>query len=173
MVREAVRQVDPNVVFFDTLPLSNHITASLFPQKVAATLLTGLGLLALLLTAIGLYSVMSNLVQQRTREIGLRMALGAPRSSVLGWVLRQGMILTVEGLFAGMLIAVFLSKQAARLSVAGLTMSGAGNLLGASAMDPLVYIGAALFLLVIAVLANYVPAYRATRIDPLAALRCE
>ena len=172
-VRQAVREVDPKVVIFDTLPLASNLTASLFPQKVAAVLLNGLGLLALLLTAIGLYSVMSYSVAQRTHEIGLRMALGAQRSSVFGWVLRRGMALTLAGLLLGALAAVVLSRGASHLRLPGLTMAGAGNLLGTSTVDLTVYLGAAVFLCAIVTLANYIPAHRATKIDPLIAIRYE
>jgi ABC-type antimicrobial peptide transport system permease subunit len=101
------------------------------------------------------------------------MALGAERTSVLVLVLREGMVLTFKGLCVGTIVAIFLSREAARLPVAGLTMAGAGNLLGASATDPIVYVGAAVLLCAIAAIANYIPARRATRIDPLVALRFE
>jgi predicted permease len=172
-LRQAVREVDPKVAIFDTLPLATNLSASLFPQKVAATLLNGLGLLALLLTAIGLYSVMSYLVAQRLHEIGLRMALGAQHWNVLGWVLRRGMVLTLAGLLIGTFVAVVLSRGISHLSLPGLTMAGAGNLLGTSTADPTVYLGAAIFLCAVVTLANYIPARRATKIDPLVAIRHE
>jgi predicted permease len=172
-VRRAIREVDPEVVIFDTLPLSHYITGSLYPQKVAANLLSALGLLALLLTAVGLYSVMSYAVARRTHEIGIRMALGAQRSNILGLVLRQGMHLTFAGLLVGIVVALVLSREASRISIVGFTMGGAGNLLRTGATDPLVYAGAALFLSAIAVLATYIPARQATKVAPLVALRYE
>ena len=170
-VRRAVREVDPNVAIFDTLPLSQYITASLYPQKIAANLLGALGLLALLLTAVGLYSVMSYSVVQRTREIGIRVALGAQRSNILGLVLRQGLYLTLSGLFVGIIVALFLSKQTSSISIEGLSMEGPGNLLTTGAIDPLIYGGAALFLCAVAVFANFIPARRATKVAPMVALR--
>jgi ABC-type antimicrobial peptide transport system permease subunit len=172
-VRRAIREVDPEVVIFDTLPLSNYITGSLYPQKVAASLLSALGLLALLLTGVGLYSVMSYAVARRTHEIGIRMALGAQRPNILGLVLRQGMQLTLAGLLVGTAVALVLSREASRISIVGFTMGGAGNLLRTGATDPLVYAGAALFLSAIAVLATYIPARQATKVAPLVALRYE
>jgi predicted permease len=172
-LRSAVRDTDPKVTIFDALPLSEYIGASLFPKKMAASLLGMMGLLSLLLAAVGLYSVMAYAVVQRTHEIGVRMALGAQRANVLGLVLRQAMNLTVGGLFLGGAMALVLSRKVSTIDVSGSTMGGAGSLLGTGAVDPLIYAGAALFLCVIAALASYIPARRATRVDPLVALRCE
>lgn len=172
-LQRVVRETDPNVTIFDVLPLSEYISASLYPQKIAANLLSVLGLMALLLAAIGLYSVMAYSVAQRTHEIGVRMALGAQRSNVLALVLRQAMSLTFAGLLAGGVVALVLSQKASGISVGGPVMGGGGKLLAAGAADPLIYAGAALFLCVVALLASYLPARRATQVDPLVALRCE
>ncbi len=172
-LRSAVRDTDPNVTIFDALPLSEYIGASLFPKKIAANLLGAMGLLSVLLAAVGLYSVMAYSVAQRTHEIGVRMALGAQRANVLGLVLRQAMNLTVGGLFLGGALALVLSRKVSAISVAGSTMGGAGSLLGTGAADPVIYAGAALFLCAIAALASYIPARRATKVDPLVALRYE
>ena len=174
MFRRVVRETDPNVGISNVVPLKDYITASLYTYKVAAILLIILGLLALLLAALGLYSVMAFSVAQRTQEIGLRMTLGAPRANIVALVLRQGMALAFIGISVGSLAALVLARKAADISISGSTMNGGGSLVvGGSANDPLIYIGVALFLCLVAVLANYIPAWRATKVDPLVALRTE
>lgn len=172
-LQRAVRQTDPNVTIFDALPLSEYIGACLYPQKIAANLLSVLGIFALLLAAVGLYSVLAYSVAQRTHEIGVRMALGAQRSNVLALVMQQGMKVTFAGLFIGTAVALVLSRRVAMITVSGPVMGGAGSLLGTGANDPFIYAAAGLFLAVVAVLASYIPARRAMRVDPLVALRCE
>jgi predicted permease len=146
---------------FSTRLLSDATIGSLFAQHVAASLLGVVSGISLLLAAIGLYSVMSYAVSQRTQEMGIRMALGAKSGDVLGLVLREGLILTVPGLVAGSLIAL----AAAR--VVG------GMLVNISSSDPLTFASAAAFLGLVAALASYLPALRATRVDPVVALRNE
>ncbi len=131
------------------------------PQKVAANLLSALGLIALILAAAGLYSVMAYAVSQRTREIGIRMALGARPRKVLADVMWQGAALTLAGLAVG----IALSLAGARLV--------AGMLVGVSANDPATFAGAGIFLTAVALVASYVPARRAARVDPMVALRLE
>jgi predicted permease len=158
-IRRETRSLDPNVGVFDAMPLAESITASLFPQKVAASLLGALGTIALLLAAVGLYSLMAYSISQRTQELGIRMALGATPFDVLKLVVRQGMSLTAAGLLVGIAVAVAVTRVAA------------GMLVDVSATDPLIFAGAVLFLALISLLASYVPARRATRIDPIIALR--
>jgi predicted permease len=158
-LRREVRAMDPNVTVYDAMPLAEFISASLFVQKIAAWLLGVLGLVALVLAAVGLYSVMAYSISQRTHEIGIRVALGARSSDVLGLVLRQGMVLTGAGLVVGLLAAAAVMRLAA------------GLLVNVSATDPLIFGAAALFLALVALTASYVPGLRATRIDPNAALR--
>ena len=146
---------------FSTRLLSEATTRSLFPERVAASFLGVVGGIAMLLSAIGLYSVMSYAVSQRTQEMGIRMALGARPSDVIGLVLRQGLRLIVPGLVAGSVIAL----AAARIV--------GGMLVNVSASDPLTFASAAAFLALVAALATYLPALRATRVDPMAALRSE
>jgi ABC-type antimicrobial peptide transport system permease subunit len=160
-LRREVRGMDPNVSVYDAMPLTEFISASLFVQKVAAWLLGVLGVVALVLAAVGLYSVMAYSITQRTHEIGIRLALGAKASDVLGLVVRQGMELTVVGLLVGIPVA------------AAVTRLVSGLLVNVSATDPLIFGGAALFLAAVALAASYVPALRAMRIDPNTALRCE
>ena len=177
MVREKVREIDPNVTVFDAVPLEEYIGASLYPQKLAASLLGVLGSIAVILAAVGLYSVLAFAVTQRTHEIGIRMALGASPADVLGLVVRQGLTVASLGLAAGLGLALAASRLFAAISFTGEAMGSHGELLGATATDPLIYpliyLGAALFLAGVAALAAYIPARRAASVDPMAALRYE
>jgi predicted permease len=173
LVREKVREIDPNVNVFDAVPLAEYIGASLYPQKIAASLLTVLGSLAVVLAAVGLYSVMSYSVVQRTHEIGIRMALGAQPDDVLRLVVRQGLTLASVGMLVGFALAVAVARSLSAISFAGSAMGSGGRLLGVSATDPLIYLGAALFLAGVAALAAYIPARRAARVEPMEALRYE
>jgi predicted permease len=161
MVRREVRGIDPNIGMFDAMPLAEFIGASLFSQKVAALLLSVLGAIALILAGVGLYGVMGYSMGQRTQEIGIRMALGARPASVIALALRDGMGMAAVGLVLGLAGAVAVSRLAS------------GLLVKVSATDPLVFGGAALFLAMVALLASYIPARRATKVDPNVALRCE
>jgi putative ABC transport system permease protein len=134
---------------------------TMLPVRMAASMLGAMGLLALILAAIGLYGVMAYAVSQRTQEIGIRMALGAMPRNVLGDVLRRGMMLTAAGLAAGLAGALAVTRLVGSM------------LVGIDAHDPLTFIGAAVFLTLIALLASYVPARRATKVDPVVALRRE
>jgi predicted permease len=146
---------------FSTRLLADATTGSLFAQHVAASLLGVVGGISLLLAAIGLYSVMSYAVSQRTQEMGIRMALGAQPGDVLGLVLKEGLRLIVPGLVAGSVMAL----AAARIV--------GGMLVNVSASDPLTLASAAAFLGLVAALASYLPALRATRVEPIVALRNE
>ncbi len=173
LLRNAVREIDPAVVIFDSAPLTEYMMASLYTQRVVASLLSVLGVLALLLAAVGLYSVMSYSVTQRTHEIGIRMALGAQRNNVLGMVLRRGLGLTLIGVMVGTGVVLALARSVFGGTIVGSSLGQRVSLLGVSATDPLIYISAALFLVAIAALATYVPARRAVRVDPTIALRYE
>jgi predicted permease len=146
---------------FSTRLLSEATTGSLFAQHVAASLLGVVGGIALMLAAIGLYSVMSYAVSQRTQEMGIRMALGAQPGDVLALVLRDGVRLIVPGLLAGSVMAL------------GAVRVVAGMLVNVSGSDPITFVSAAVFLGFTAVLASYLPALRATRVDAMIALRSE
>jgi predicted permease len=161
VMRSAANSIDPGVGIFDAMPLTESIGAALFGQKMAAVMLAVLGLVALVLAATGLYSVMAYSVAQRTREIGLRMALGARTADVLALVMRRGLLLTLTGVAIGVVGALAVTRLASSMVV------------HVSATDPLVFGSATLFLAVIALLANYLPARRATHVDPNEALRSE
>ncbi len=146
---------------FHSVGLTDAIGFSLYAQKVAASLLTVVGILCLLLAAIGLYSVMSYAVSQRTQEFGIRMALGARPLDVMLMVARESLRLTIPGLLAGIAGALAVFRLCG------------GMLVGVGQTDPLTFIGATLFLLIVIGLASYLPARRAVRIDPMTALRCQ
>ncbi len=161
MIRREAQATDPGVAMFDAMPLSEYMSASLFGQKVAASLLAVLGAIAVLLASVGLYSVMAYSVSQRTNEIGIRMALGAAPSQILRLVIAQGMSFTLIGLLAGCAGAVALSGLAGSL------------LIGIGPADPEVYMAVAVFLGAVSLLASWVPARRAMRVDPMSSLRCQ
>jgi len=144
--------------FFHSMSLSDAVAFSLYAHKVAASLLAVVGALCLLLAAVGLYSVMNYAVTQRTQEFGVRMALGASRPAVVRMVTRESLLLTLPGLIVGITVAL----AAIRLF--------SGMLVGVTASDPLTFAGAALFLVAVALVASYLPAKRAMRIDPMTAL---
>jgi hypothetical protein len=172
LLRTAVKNIDPNVIIFESVPMTDYMGASWFAQKVAASMLSILGALALLLAALGLYSVMSYSVTQRTHEIGVRMALGAQRADVLALVLRRGMALTAAGVAVGIGIALALASKIPGASPSSLGLGRAASL-SAVVNGALIYAAAAAFLAVIAALATYIPARRATKVDPMVALRYE
>jgi predicted permease len=160
-IRREFQQLDATLPVYNIKTLTEHMDLPLFPARVAATLLGSFGLLALLLAAIGIFGVMSYAVTQRTREIGIRVALGAPAGNILRLIVGHGLRLTVIGLGIGLACAV-----------AG-TRLMAGLLYGVSALDLVTFGGVSLLLSLVAVLACYFPARRAMRVDPLVALRHE
>jgi len=147
--------------FFHAMRFSDAVGYSLYAQKVAARLLTAMAIHCLLLAAIGLYSVISYAVSQRTQEFGIRMALGASRLNVLLMVTRQSLVLAIPGLLVGIACALISFRFLS------------GMLIGVSTADPLTFLVAALVLLAITLFASYLPARRAVQVDPMTALRCQ
>ena len=160
-VRAQVNQLDRNLALTNGQTVEQLLAQGLWAARMGAALLGLFGLLALILASIGIYGVLSYSVTQRTSEIGIRMALGAQSKQVLKLVLRQGMLLAGVGVLVGLAIALPITRFASTL------------LYGVSVWDPVTYIAITLLLMAVAFLACYVPARRATRIDPLVALRFE
>jgi predicted permease len=160
-LRGELQRLDPTLPLYNVQTLSDHMNVPLFPFRVAATVLGAFGVLAIVLAAIGIYGVMSYVVAGRTREIGVRIALGAVRRDVLLLIIRQGMTLAVIGLGIGLLIAFAVAQLLAKI------------LFGVSPFDPLTFAGVSLLLGLVAAVACYIPARRATKVDPLVALRYE
>jgi predicted permease len=158
-IRSEVRAIDPAIPLADVLTLETIRERSLSQERLIASLLAGCGGVALLLAAIGIYGVMAFAVAQRTREIGIRMALGARAGDVAAAVLRRCALLALAGLAIGLAAAAALSRLVASL------------LYGVSPRDPAVLAGSSLALVLTALLAGYLPARRASRIDPATALR--
>jgi predicted permease len=160
-IRAAVREVDPNQPMFNVKTMEERVQESLGSRRIVVGLLSLFGGLALTLAALGLYGVISFAVTQRTQEIGIRMALGAERSSVLGMVLGQGARLAVAGVVVGCIGAYATARLIAT------------QLYQVQAFDPVTFGVVALVLSVVALGASYIPALRATKVDPLIALRYE
>jgi predicted permease len=160
-LRKQAAEVDAAILVVQPMTLVAYIEGPLFGQRTAALLLTVLGVLALLLAATGLYSVMAYAVTQHTHEIGIRMALGAESFNVLGMMVRRGMRLAFGGALAGLVVALLTRKVVA------------GMLTGISPADPGIMAGSAVFLCLVALAASFLPARRATQVDPIRALREE
>ncbi len=160
-VRRAVSELDPGAVVYAVETMDGVLTKSLTARRLSLVLLSGFAVLALALSCIGLYGVLSYLADIRTREIGVRMALGADRSDVLRLILTQGATMASAGVVAGFVLA---------LSLTSLLSS---QLFGVTPHDPLTFVSAGTVLIGVALLACYIPAKRATQVDPVVALRCE
>jgi len=163
-IRQAMREVDSNLPLSDMRTQVQQADDTLAMERMFAKLLTLFGLIAQQLAAIGLYGVMAYVVSQRTHEIGIRMALGADRRNVLMMVVRQGMVLTLIGVAIGLAAAYVLTKYLESLT---------SMLFGIKARDPWTFAVIAVLLVGVALLACWIPARRATRVDPLRALRYE
>jgi predicted permease len=160
-VRDVIAQVDPRLPVVSVTTLREQLQNTFKQDRLIAQLVSFFGFLALLLAAIGLYGVMSHGVVRRTNEIGIRVALGARRTNILWLILNETLILVAVGLLIGIPLAL----------AAGKLISS--QLFGMSTSDPLTLVGAGVMLTLVALVAGYLPARRATRVDPLVALRDE
>jgi predicted permease len=160
-VRQTLQSLEANLPLANVQPLTEVLGNSLYAARMGAVLVGVFGLLALLLAVVGLYGVMSFVVARRTREIGLRMALGARGADVVCLLLREGMTLVLLGCAIGLASAWLLARLLS------------GFLYDLSATDPLTFGSVALLLMLVALLACWIPARRATKVDPMIALRCE
>jgi|SRR5579864_961537 len=158
-IRQQVQGIDPGLPVFHVSTMDDVLDTSLAPRRFSADLVSGFAGLALLLASIGIYGLLAYMVGQRSREIGLRMALGARRGDIVKLILGKGFVLAVVGIVAGIVLAASGASAMASL------------LYGVRPHDPAVFIAVPLVLLVIAVLASYIPARRAAKVDPVTALR--
>jgi predicted permease len=161
-VRNELLSIDPSLDLRDTYALSSQVAGTLAATRLASTLIAVFGIVALLLASIGLYGVMAWMVGRRTKEVGIRMALGAQRGDVLRLVLRQGLVLTIAGVILGLIVALVATR-----------LIDTQQLYQVKANDPITFFGIALLLIFVSLLACYLPARRATKVDPLVALRNE
>ena len=160
-IRQQLLAIDPRLAVFNLRTLPEHIGRSLYVERMQSLLSTLFGTLALLLTAVGLYGVMAYTVNQRRRELGIRIALGAQRRNILKLVVGQGLVLTLIGVLAGLAGAFALTRLMSSL------------LFNVAPTDVRTFASVSVLLIVVALLACYVPARRATKVDPLVALRYE
>ena len=160
-IQNRLRLLEPALAVFNIRTLSEHVDRSLYAERMQSLLLSVFSVLALVLTAVGIYGVIAFTVAQRTREVGIRMALGAQKKDVLKLILIRGMLLAAWGTGIGLIGCYWLSRLVSN------------QLYGVSAHDPATLVTVAALLIVVALSASYIPARRATKVDPLAALRYE
>ena len=160
-IRDAIRRVNPQVAFYDVMPAAESLSESLGSRRFNLYLLGLFAIVATALAAIGLFGVMVYLVSQRTREIGVRLALGATRAQVFRTVIGRGVVLAAAGAAIGVIVAAWLTRLMENL------------LFSVSRMDPVIFTAVPIAMVTVAVLACYVPARRAMRVDPMIALRVE
>jgi predicted lysophospholipase L1 biosynthesis ABC-type transport system permease subunit len=160
-VRQAIRGIDPALALFDVRTMDAQIAQALFLPRAAALLFGLAGMMGLLISTVGIYGVISFSVARQTREIGVRMAMGARRAQVLGTVLKQGLVLTITGSAIGLALSIALGHAAASL------------LYGVSPTDTWTFVLVPAVLLFVALAACLVPARRAASLDPIDALRYE
>jgi putative ABC transport system permease protein len=160
-VRAALRGLDPDLPNSDFQPLQELVDQAISPRRFVTVLLGGFSLLALILACLGIYGVISYSVTQRTNELGIRLALGASLIAILKLIITQGVKLVLVGLLVGLVAAVVLTRVLSSL------------VFGVSTTDPLTFLSIAVLLMLVAMFACYIPARRATKVDPVIALRYE
>jgi predicted permease len=161
LLRREVERLDPSMPVADLRTMNSQLGVALFPARLGGATLGIFGILGMILAAIGIYSVMAYSVSQRLREIGIRMALGADQSRVVGMVIRKGMVLVAVGVVLGLSAAL------------GASQLMSGMIYGVSALDPVTFFGVPGSLCLVALLATYLPARRAAAVDPMNTLRAE
>jgi ABC-type antimicrobial peptide transport system permease subunit len=160
-VRKEIHELDPNLPVYLVRTMEQIVGQSLARRRFSTLLLSLFAGIALVLAVIGIYGVMAYLINQGAREIGIRMALGATPGGILKLVLRQGMSLALLGVFFGLIGAYALTRFMSSL------------LFGIAETDALTFLAIPSLLLLVSLLASYIPARRATRLDPMVSLRCE
>ena len=160
-IPRVMQQLDPNLPVEELRTLEEQARQNVFMDRFIGIMSTAFAVLATLLAAIGLYGVLAYTVAQRTREIGLRMALGAAPARVRRMILRQVGIMTAIGAALGLLAAIWIARLAE------------GQLFGMNGRDPVVFVAATITLALVALAAGFIPAHRASRVDPMTALRYE
>ena len=160
-LRERLTQADRDIPLYRIGSMDELVSEAAAQPRFQTMLLTAFAVLALLLSALGLYSVLSYMVAQRTLEIGLRMALGAQRSDVLAWILRRGALLAAAGLALGLAASVFVTRL----------LSASGMLYRIEPFDPLTFAAVTILLLVVSAISSSAPAVRAADLDPVETLR--
>ncbi len=160
-MRREIHAVEPTLAFVENQTMAGEVGMTMFPIRASAWLVSAVGAVAMLLAAVGLYGVIAYSVARRTREIGIRMALGASQSSVVGSVMRQGLMIAMLGLVVGGIAAIPAAQQIK------------SALYGVGAADPVSWVAASALLLAVSALANLIPAWRASRVHPSEALRTE
>jgi ABC-type antimicrobial peptide transport system permease subunit len=160
-VRRKAAAIDPAITIFDAEPMTEYIAASLLGAKIAANLISLLAAVGLLLAAMGLYGVLAYSFAQRTREFGVRLAMGAKPHDILALVIQQSGKLTLAGTGVGLLLGAIAMRFVRH------------QMFGVSPLDPITFAGVALLLLAVAFAASYLPARRAAKVDPMVALRYE
>src|SRR4029077_7877526 len=173
-VNHELHELDRDLPTYRVVTMDQRIAESLSRRRFTTILLTLFAGLALALAAVGIYGVMAYLVSQGTRELGIRMALGATQPAILRLVIRQGVVLGLCRVGIGLIAAVNLARVVSGvLAAVAFARLVSGLLFGVRSTDPVTFGAIALLLTAVALLASYIPARRAARIDPMISLRCE